>query len=111
MTLLHLATASDWDPQSPTYRMSTRGVTISQVGFLHASRDRAQLDGVVGRFYGDVIEPLLVLELDEDALAQHGLEVRYEPAVPSDPDSELFPHVYGGDLPTEVVTAAHPYER
>lgn len=109
MTLLHLALAKDWNPQAATYPMSTRGLTIAEVGFLHASRDEDQAERVARLLYADVTEPLLVLTLSEEALAAAGREVRFEPADPGNPDSERFPHVYGGDLPTSAVVDVRPF--
>lgn len=109
MALLHLAFVRDWDPAADTYVMSTRGRTIAEIGFMHTSRDEDQLERVAQGFYGDVTEPLVVLELSEAVLAREGFEVRYEPAFPDDPDSEHFPHVYGGDVPTSAVTDSRPY--
>ncbi len=116
MTLQHIALESDWQAAQATgsYPVSTLGRSIAEVGFMHCSGSAAQLEGVVGRFYSDVTEPLLVLTLDEDALAAHGLEVRHEPPVPGmpvDADTELFPHVYGGGVPVACVVRAEPLER
>lgn len=116
MSLQHLALESDWQSarESGTYAISTLGRTIAEEGFMHCSGSPEQLAGVVGRFYSDVTEPLLVLTLDEGALADHGLTVRHEPPVPGtpvEPGAELFPHVYGGDLPVECVARVEPLER
>lgn len=116
MTLQHIALESDWATAQNTgsYPVSTLGQTVAQVGFMHCSGSPGQLAGVLDRFYSDVTEPLLVLTLDEAALADHGLEVRHEPPVPGapvTPDSELFPHVYGGDLPIECVMKVEAIER
>lgn len=102
MTLQHIALESDWRAarEAGTYPISTRGRLIADVGFLHCSSPE-QTAGVLERFYSDVAEPLLLLTLDEAALAAHGLEVRLEPPAPG--LLELFPHVYGGDLPVECV--------
>ena len=35
--------------------------------------------------------------------------VRWEPGVPSDPESMLFPHLYG-PLPVAAVTSVTPYQ-
>ncbi|GMA37983.1 hypothetical protein GCM10025883_45590 [Mobilicoccus caccae] len=111
MSLLHLAFSRDWNPAAPAYLMSTRGLTIAEVGFLHASTDEDQLRRVARRFYRDVTDPMLVLVISEAVLTRFGLEVRYEPADPatSDVDTELFPHIYGGDLPTAAVVDARPF--
>ena len=107
-TILHLALEREWAhaQREGRYRTSTLGVSIAEEGYLHACEDRAQLEGVVARYYGDVTEPLVVLTIEASRLADHGLTVvRERPA----PGADLFPHVYGGDLPTDVVMSAGPY--
>ncbi|MFI6502931.1 DUF952 domain-containing protein [Nonomuraea typhae] len=95
--ILHLAYARDWHAAGPGgYRVSTRGRSLAEVGFIHCSRDRAQLDQVAAAFYADVADELLVLEIDPA-----GLDVRIE---------DGFPHLYG-PLPLASVTAARPYAR
>ncbi len=115
MTLQHIALESDWRAAQAAgvYPVSTLGQTIAEVGFMHCSGSPEQLEGVLARFYADVTEPLLVLTLDEDSLAAHGLLVRHEPPVPGapvEPGAELFPHVYGGDLPVGCVTRVEPFD-
>ena len=114
MALFHLALASDWAAARAAgqYAVSTRGLSIDQVGFLHGSADRAQVDGVARRFYADVTEPLILLEIDEARLARAGRTVRLEPVDPARPggSGELFPHVYGGPLPVDAVVSATPYD-
>jgi glutathione S-transferase len=86
------------------YRRSTRGLSLDQVGFLHACHAH-QIAATFERFYADA-GPVRLLSLDPKRLAAAGLVVREEPA----PDSgELFPHLYGGPLPCEAVVAAEPY--
>ena len=103
MLLQHIALESDWQAaqESGTYPVSTLGRTIAEEGFMHCSGSAEQLDGVLRRFYGEVTEPLLLLTINEASLAGHGLDVRYEPAVVG--GDELFPHVYGGNLPVACV--------
>ncbi len=48
---------------------------------------------------------LLLLVCDPDLL---GSPVRWEPGVPTDPASMLFPHLYGA-LPVGAVTRTVPY--
>ena len=48
---------------------------------------------------------MLLLYVDPDRL---GAPVRWEPGVPTDPESMLFPHLYG-PLPTASVVAVRPY--
>lgn len=107
MTLQHIALESDWQAAQllGTYPVSTRGRLIADVGYMHCSTPE-QAAGVLERFYSDVTEPLLLLTLDESALAGRGLEVRLEP--PAQGVSELFPHVYGGDLPVACVEEVRP---
>lgn len=111
MTLQHIALESDWQAaqESGTYPVSTLRRSIAEEGFMHCSGSAEQLEGVLRRFYGGVTEPLLVLTLDEECLADRGLDVRYEPAVLG--GDELFPHVYGGDLPVGCVSRVEPLER
>ena len=109
MTLQHIALDRDWRAAlaEGSYPISTLGRRVADVGFIHCSGTAEQLAGVLERFYAEVNEPLLVLTLDRVALAAHGLEVRLEPPVPTAPvvqGSELFPHVYGGDLPVSCVS-------
>ncbi|WP_338749030.1 DUF952 domain-containing protein [Janibacter alittae] len=107
MTLQHIALESDWlhAQQTGSYPVSTRGQLIADVGFTHCSSPE-QTAGVRERFYTDVTEPLLLLTLDEPALVAHGLDVRWEP--PAAGVDELFPHVYGGELPVACVGEVSP---
>ncbi len=102
MSLQHIALEPDWQAAlgTGTYPVSTRGQLIADVGYMHCSTPE-QTAGVRERFYSDVSEPLLLLTLDESALAARGLEVRFEPPAPG--VDELFPHIYGGDLPVACV--------
>jgi uncharacterized protein (DUF952 family) len=97
--IYHLATASDWEraQQKGEYTTSTRGVTLEQEGFIHASR-ADQWEGVRDRYYADVDEPLLLLEIDTDLLDVPWVE---EPPAPD--VSEIYPHVYGALKPAAVV--------
>lgn len=101
--LWHLAHASEWEAgqASGRYTTSTRGRTLEQEGFIHCSYPH-QLGGVARAFYADDPEPLVVLELDREALARHGVHVRVE-EVP-DTDGLRFPHVYGPITPDAVLT-------
>jgi tRNA(Arg) A34 adenosine deaminase TadA/uncharacterized protein (DUF952 family) len=113
MVIQHIAFTADWEQaqRTGTYDRSTRGASIGEVGFLHASDGPDQVKSVLERFYADVVEPLVLLTLEESALASAGLRVVREPGDPSDPDSERFPHVYGGPLPVAVVSRAEPLVR
>lgn len=104
----HLAERPHWEAAlaSGSYDRSTRGATLAQVGFIHASRPD-QLPGVAGDHYARVEEELLVLEIDPAVLSRHGVEIRVEPGDPADPDSERYPHLYG-PLPVAAVTRVRP---
>ena len=97
--LYHLALADDWQQarQLGEYRISTRGQSLEQVGFIHASYAH-QLEGTHQRFYADVSD-LRLLVIDPTRLVAHGIAVRPEAAPGS---GELFPHLYG-PLPLDAV--------
>ena len=69
MRIFHLATKADWDAAqaSGAYTTSTHGVSLDDEGFIHASR-ADQWEGVRERYYADVEEPLVLLEIDTDLL-------------------------------------------
>jgi glutathione S-transferase len=97
--LFHIALREDWEEavESGSYRISTRGRRLDEVGYIHLSFAH-QVKGVADRWYGDAGE-LLLLELDPDRLSG---PVRVE-AVPGSP--ERFPHLYGEITPDAVVIA------
>ena len=96
----HLALPDDWAAAFTTgeYRMSTRGVTLEQEGFIHCST-RDQVEATANRFYGDIPQ-LVVLTIDQDAVLS---PIRFEPPAPG--STELFPHIYG-PLPIAAVRDA-----
>jgi glutathione S-transferase len=104
--LYHLALAEEWQQAlvEGVYRRSTRGLSLEQVGFVHASHGD-QIAATYERFYADA-GPVRLLSIDPERLAAAGLEVREEPAPES---GELFPHLYGGPLPCGAVVVAEPY--
>jgi uncharacterized protein (DUF952 family) len=95
--IFHLATAADWAAAqaSGTYTTSTRGVSLADEGFIHASRED-QWEGVRERYYADVDEPLVLLAIDTDLLDVPVVEEEV-------PGGGTFPHVYGPIRPTAVV--------
>lgn len=104
--IYHCATADDWAAAKSAgeYRISTRGRTLEDEGFLHASY-ADQVPGVLERFYADVTEPLLLLVIDQRRL---GVPVIAESPGPG--STELFPHIYG-PLPVAAVTEVVPLRR
>ena len=103
--LYHIATAPDWDRarQEGEYRTSTRGRTLSEEGFIHAST-AAQVLPVANAVYLDEQQDLVLLVLDTSRIAA---EIRREP-VPGWADP--FPHIYG-PLNVDAVIRAVPLER
>ncbi|GAB3170854.1 DUF952 domain-containing protein [Myceligenerans halotolerans] len=103
-TIWHIALREDWEAaeSSGVYTVSTRGRSVAEVGFLHASFDVDQVRRVAAAFYADSV-PLAILEISMAALRAAGIDVRSEPADPADPDSERFPHVYGTVPATAVL--------
>ena len=99
--LFHLAMAEDWKTatQSGHYEMSTRGLRLDQVGFIHLSW-REQVAATHERFYADA-ESVVLLTIDAARLTA---PLRAD-AIPS---GELFPHLYG-PLPMEAVVNSSPY--
>ena len=95
--LFHLALRRDWEEakEAGEYRVSTRGRTLAEEGFLHASYAH-QWQGVRDAYYADVSEPLVLLEVDPALL-----DVPVVEEVPAGGD-EAFPHVYG-PLPVAAV--------
>ncbi|WP_460468943.1 DUF952 domain-containing protein [Calidifontibacter terrae] len=89
VNLFHLADPFDYGLACVTgeYRMSTRGRTLEEVGFVHLSYAH-QWPLTRQRFYADVDTPLLLLTIDPT-----GLDVRPEVGNPA--SGELFPHLFG----------------
>jgi uncharacterized protein (DUF952 family) len=92
MSLLHIARAKDWDAAvvSGQYGVSTRGALLDEVGFIHASSS-LQVAAVAAFAYADEPDALVVLVIDEDALREHDIVVRYQDGG----NGTLFPHVFG----------------
>lgn len=103
MRIYHVATLADWQraKASGSYTTSTYGASLAEVGYLHAAR-REQVAGVLERFYSEVGEPVLVLEIDTDLLDVPWRE--------DDVEGETFPHIYGPLRPAAVV-GFHPPSR
>ncbi len=103
--IYHLALADDWSAARAkgVYGVSTCGLSVEQVGFLHASYAH-QIAATHRRFLAEA-GPLKLLVLDPQQLQAGGLPVRSEPAPGS---GELFPHVYGA-LPVEMVLRVEAY--
>jgi uncharacterized protein (DUF952 family) len=82
--IYHVVTAPDW--AQAEQQSAYEAASLHTEGFIHAS-ERSQVGGVLGRYYKDVPD-LLLLHIDTDKLTS---ELRYEVAT----GNELFPHIYG----------------
>lgn len=103
MKAFHLALERDWQEAqvSGTYTVSTVGLDLAEVGFIHCSQAE-QVAGVHARYYGAVDEPVLLLTIDTDLLTSPWqLDDVPGQALP-------FPHIYGPLNPAAVV-AAEPF--
>ena len=94
--IYHLAEQAHWQQalsRRHLHAQSTRGRTLAEEGFIHAS-SAEQWPVVRSRFYADVAEPLVLLHIDESRLGSPVVHEVGDPAT-----GETFPHVYG---PVEV---------
>ncbi|CAB4688496.1 unannotated protein [freshwater metagenome] len=104
--IFHVALEQDWTAArlAGSYRVSTLGVTLETEGFIHASR-ADQWRGVLARFYADVTEPMVLLEIDPSRLRSPVVD---EPPAPG--LVETFPHVYG-PIDLDAVVGVRPIRR
>ena len=102
-TIYHIATVSDWEQakRDGQYTTSTRGRTLAEQGFIHAST-AGQVAPVANMVYKGLPD-LVILIIDTDRV---GPEIRWEP-VPGWDDP--FPHIYG-PLNADAVTESRPFE-
>jgi glutathione S-transferase len=100
--IYHIATTADWDRacRDGEYTTSTRGRTLAEEGFIHAST-ASQVALVANAFYQG--EPDLLLLVIDTALV--GPEIRYE-HVPG--QASPYPHIYG-PLNASAVVEARPF--
>lgn len=101
--IYHIATVPDWERarRAGEYTASTRGRTLAQEGFIHAS-SAEQTGPAANRFYAGAGEPLVVLVIDTGRLTA---ALQYD-EVPGSP--EPFPHIYG-PLNLDAVTEVLPF--
>jgi uncharacterized protein (DUF952 family) len=99
--LVHLCAEADWESAraAPEWRPESFG----EVGFVHLSA-QCQVHLPANRLFAGRND-LVVLYLNP---ARLGAVVRWEPGVPTDPESMLFPHLYG-PLPIASVVDVRPY--
>lgn len=106
-TILHLTHAADWTRALSvgSYELSTRGASLAEVGFIHASYPH-QLEQVARAVFANDAAPLVVLTISVEELNRRGVAVRDEPGDPNHPEV-LYPHVYG-PIPAAAVTLVRP---
>ncbi|HEX7135309.1 MAG TPA: GNAT family N-acetyltransferase [Iamia sp.] len=99
--LLHITTAAPWRVALAAGSHVTPSLHAD--GFIHLSRpDQVALPA--NRLYAGR-DDLLLLVIDPERL---DAEVRWEPGVPTDPESMRFPHLYG-PLPVAAVISVVPW--
>lgn len=107
--IFHVALREDWDAAQAAgvYTTSSRGVTLAEEGFVHASTHE-QLPGTLERYYADLDRAaLVVLEIDPAACEAAGSPVRWEPV----PGARApYPHVYG-PVPVAAVSGVHSLDQ
>ncbi|MEU7629286.1 DUF952 domain-containing protein [Nocardia sp. NPDC049220] len=100
-TLVHLCTSTEWLSARQTGEY--RAASLDEVGFIHLSAPH-QVHLPANRLYAGRRD-LVLLRIDS---ARVGSPIAWEPGVPTDPESMLFPHLYG-PLPVAAVTAVEEY--
>jgi uncharacterized protein (DUF952 family) len=97
--LVHLCGAREWEDARPTGRIRPE----PHVGFVHLSAPW-QVHLPANRLFGGRTD-VVVLYVDPTRLTA---PLRWEPGVPTDPESMLFPHLYG-ELPVSAVVDVGAY--
>lgn len=102
--IYHIAFRSDWEQARAAgeYRVSTRGHSLEEVGFIHGSADHDQARMVARLVYADCTEPLCLLVIDPD---QVHAEIRMDYV---DAQQQSFPHIYG-PLNTDAVVEVRDF--
>lgn len=99
--LLHLCSIDDWSAaQGPG---ELRPESLSSVGFIHLSTTE-QVHLPANRLYRGR-KDLVLLHIDPSHLTS---PIRWELGVATDPESMVFPHLYG-PLPIDAVIAVTSY--
>jgi uncharacterized protein (DUF952 family) len=99
--LVHLCSVHDW--LTAQVHGELRPESLAGVGFVHLSTPE-QVHLPANRLYRGR-DDLVLLHIDPDRL---NAPVRWEPGVATDPESMLFPHLYG-PLPVDAVIAVTRY--
>jgi uncharacterized protein (DUF952 family) len=99
--LLHICPAADWAAAQSLGEHLPE--SLATVGFVHLSTP-GQVHLPANRLYAGRSD-LLLLHIDPALL---DAPVRWEPGVPTDPASMMFPHLFGS-LPVAAVVAVSQY--
>jgi uncharacterized protein (DUF952 family) len=99
--LVHLCSAADW--RAAQKNGEHRPESLAAVGFVHLSTSE-QVHLPANRLYTGRTD-LVLLGIDVARLTS---PVRWEPGVATDPDSMVFPHLYG-PLPAAAVISITSY--
>jgi uncharacterized protein (DUF952 family) len=99
--LVHLCPSDEWS--SARVQGELRPESLASVGFVHLSRPE-QVHLPANRLYRGRHD-LVLLHIDPDRLDS---PIRWEPGVSTDPESMLFPHLYGA-LPVAAVISVTSY--
>jgi uncharacterized protein (DUF952 family) len=101
--IYHIAYQRDWAEARSVgrYTVSTRGVSLSDQGFIHAST-AGQVADAANQFYAGE-DDLIVLVINERLLEA---PVRYEQVGEGD---DVFPHIYG-PLNVDAVLDTRPLQ-
>ncbi|MGQ4597708.1 DUF952 domain-containing protein [Nocardia sp. R6R-6] len=100
-TLVHLCTVSEWLSARQTGEHCPP--SLEEAGYIHLSAPR-QVHLPANRLFAGRRD-LVLLRIDPGRLNS---PIKWEPGVPTDPESMLFPHLYG-PLPVSAVTAVQEY--
>lgn len=102
LVLMHLCSVDDWSSARACGEL--RPESLSSAGFIHLSTPE-QVHLPANRLYRGRVD-LVLLHIDSGRL---NAPLRWEPGVPTDPQSMLFPHLYG-PLPVEAVIDVTRYQ-
>ncbi len=100
-TLVHLCSTAEW--ASAQARGEMRPSSLESSGFVHLSAP-SQVHLPANRLFRGRHD-LVLLHIATGRLSS---PLRWEPGVATDPQSMLFPHLYG-PLPVDAVTAVTKY--
>ncbi|UGT66460.1 DUF952 domain-containing protein [Nocardia gipuzkoensis] len=100
-TLVHLCTLGEWLSARQTGEY--RAPSLAETGFIHLSSPRQVHLPANRLFVGR--RDLVLLRIDPRRV---GSPIEWEPGVATDPESMLFPHLYG-PLPVGAVTGVEQY--